>query len=340
VTPSSIANPNLQWETTREFNIGVDASFLEGRIQVSADAYYNKTYNMLLLRPYASTTGFSGVTDNIGEMENKGIEIGVSSVNIDGKVKWSTDINLSKNLNKVLFLADSVPLYRGYSAEGVNATNIIKEGEPLGTFTGLKFLGVDPATGDAIYQDSNNDGVINNSDAVIIGNAQPKFYGGITNRVYYKRFDFSIFFQFSVGNKILNLGKTTFVNTGADISNNQSVDALRRWQKPGDVTDVPRYEYENTYNNYLSDRFLEDGSYLRLKNLSLGYNLPDEWSNRAMMQRVRIYCSGTNLWTLTKYSGADPEVSTLDGSVSAQGIDFFTLPQVRTLSVGINATLK
>ena len=340
VTPNNIANPNLQWETTREFNLGFDVSFLEGRIQATADAYYNKTFNMLLLRPYASTTGFSGVTDNIGEMENKGLEIGISTVNIDGKVKWSTDINLSKNLNKVLFLADSVPLYRGYTAEGVNATNIVKEGEPLGTFTGLKFLGVDPANGDAIYQDSNNDGVINNSDGVVIGNAQPKFYGGITNRVYYNRFDLSLFFQFSVGNKILNLGKTTFVNTGADISNNQTVDALRRWQKPGDITDVPRYEYQNTFNNYLSDRFLEDGSYLRLKNLSIGYNLPAEWCNRAMMQNVRIYCSGTNLWTLTKYTGADPEVSTLDGSVSAQGIDFFTLPQVRTLSIGINATLK
>jgi TonB-dependent starch-binding outer membrane protein SusC len=340
VGPSNLENPELKWETTREANVGADVALFEGKIQASIDAYYNKTFDLLLARPLASTTGFTAVTDNIGEMENKGIELAVTSVNYDGAFKWSTDINLSKNLNKVLFLADSTPLYRGYSGEGVDATNIIKVGHPLGTFIGLKFLGVDPATGDAIYEDTNNDEEITNDDAVIIGNAQPDFYGGITNRFSYKRIDLSIFFQFSVGNKILNLSKTTFVNTGADISNNQSVDALRRWRNPGDITDVPRYEFENTFNNYHSTRFLEDGSYLRLKNLSLGYSLPPAIANRLLMQNVRVYCSGTNLFTYTKYSGADPEVSTLDGSVAAQGIDFFTLPQVRTISVGINATLK
>jgi hypothetical protein len=273
-------------------------------------------------------------------MENKGLEIGITSVNIDGNFKWSTDLNLSKNMNKVLFLADSVPLYRGYTAEGVDGTNIIKEGEPLGTFIGLNFLGVDPATGDAIYDDTNNDGVINNSDAIVIGNSQPDFFGGLTNRFSYKGFDLSVFFQFSVGNKVLNLSKATLVNTGADVSNNQSVDALRRWQKPGDITDVPRYEFENTYNNFHSNRLLEDGSYLRLKSVSLGYYIPTAIASKLMLQNLRIYCAGTNVWTYTKYSGADPEVSTLDGSVSAQGIDFFTLPQVRTLSVGINATLR
>jgi TonB-linked SusC/RagA family outer membrane protein len=340
VGPASIANPNLKWETTQENNIGVDVSFLEGRFQLTADAYYNKTTDMLLLRPYASTTGFTGVTDNIGEMENKGLELGINTVNFDGAFKWSTGINLSLNRNKVLFLSDSVPLYRGYTANGVDGTNIIKEGYPLGTFLGLKFLGVDPATGDAMYQDTNKDGNITNDDAVIIGTAQPKLYGGFTNKFSYKRFDLSLFFQFSYGNKILNFSKTTLVNTGADILNNQSVEALRRWRKPGDITDVPRYEYENTFNNLHSDRFLEDGSYLRLKNLSVGYNLPSAWCDKLKLERVRIYGSGTNLWTLTKYTGADPEVSTLDGSVSAQGIDFFTLPQVRTLSIGINATLK
>lgn len=339
-SPNSLSNPDLKWETTRETNAGIDISFLEGRIQASLDAYYNKTFDLLLGHPYALTTGFSQVQDNIGEMENRGAEFAVSSVNIDGKFKWSTDFNISKNMNKVLFLADSVPLYRGYTAEGVNATNIIKEGEPLGTFIGLNFLGVDPATGDAMYEDTNHDGIINNSDAEVIGNAQPDFFGGLTNRFSYNRFELSVFFQYSVGNKILNLAKATFVNMGADILNNQSVEALRRWQKPGDITDVPRYEFENTRNNFHSNRLLEDGSYLRLKNVSIGYYLPANIANKFMLQNLRIYCSGTNVWTYTKYSGADPEVSTLDGSVSAQGIDFFTLPQVRTISVGINATLR
>jgi TonB-dependent starch-binding outer membrane protein SusC len=307
---------------------------------VTADAYYNKTFDLLLGRPLPLTTGFGAVTDNIGEMENRGIELGITSVNFDGAFKWSTDINLSRNLNKVLFLADSTPLYRGYTGEGVDGTNLITVGEPMGTFIGLKFLGVDPATGDAIYDDVNNDDAITNDDATIIGNAQPDIIGGVTNRFSFKRFDLSVFFQFSVGNKILNFSKTTLVNTGADISNNQSADALRRWRREGDITDVPRYEFENTFNNLHSTRFLEDGSYLRLKNLSFGYNLPASIANKIMLQNMRVYCSGTNLWTYTKYSGADPEVSTLDGSVSAQGIDFFTLPQVRTISVGINATLK
>ncbi len=340
VSPNNVANPDLKWEMTQETNVGVNIRMFERSIHASIDAYYNKTSDLLLQRPYASTTGFTGVQDNIGEMENKGIELAISSVNMDGKFKWSTDFNISKNLNRVLFLADSVPLYRGYTAEGSDGTNIIKEGEPMGTFIGLNFLGVDPATGDAMYADTNEDGVINNSDAIVIGNSQPDFIGGLTNRFSYHRFDISVFFQFSVGNKILNFAKATLVNAGADISNNQSIDALRRWQKPGDITDVPRYEFENTYNNFHSNRLLEDGSYLRLKSVSFGYHLPAKIANRLMLQNLRLYCSGTNLWTYTKYSGADPEVSTLDGSVSAQGIDFFTLPQVRTISVGINATLR
>jgi hypothetical protein len=217
----------------------------------------------------------------------------------------------------------------------VGATNAILEGSPLGTFWGLKFLGVDPATGDAIYQDVNGDGRITPDDGQVIGNAQPKLFGGFTNRISYKGFDLSIFFQFMYGNKTLNFTNTTLVNTGANIQNNQSEAALRRWKKEGDITDVPRYVLGNTHNNFHSSRFLEDGSYLRLKNLSFGYNLPTRWVSKAKLGSVRVFVSGTNFWTLTAYSGADPEVSTLDGSTSAQGIDFFTLPQVKTYLMGL-----
>lgn len=340
VGPSQLGNPELKWESTREINLGTDISFFDGRIQATADVYYNKTYDLLLSRPYASTAGFSAVFENVGEMENKGFEFGIVTVNIDKQVKWTTDINLSKNLNKVLYLADSIPLYRGYQAEGVSATNIVKEGQPVGTFIGLNFLGVDPATGDAIYEDINKDGLINNNDQIIIGNAQPKLIGGITNRVAYKNFDFTAFFQFSYGNKVLNLTKATLVNSGLDITSNQSPYALRRWQKEGDITDVPKYELGNTTNNYHSNRLLEDGSFLRLKNIGIGYNLPAKWVERFYLNNLRVYASGTNVWTYTKYTGADPEVSTLSGSTTAQGIDFFTLPQVRTISIGLNATLK
>jgi TonB-linked SusC/RagA family outer membrane protein len=340
VSPNNVDNPDIKWESTREINIGVDAQLWAGRVQAVFDVYHNKTSDLLLVRPYPTTTGFGGIIDNIGDMQNKGIEFSVTTVNIDKDLRWATTLNVSKNLNEVLFLADSIPLYRGYTGEGVDGTNIIKEGEPIGTFWGLNFLGVDPATGDAIYQDRNLDGSITNEDAMVIGNSQAKLFGGITNTLNYRGFDVSIFFQFSVGNKVLNLSKATFVNMGADIENNQSVDALRRWQKPGDITDVPRYELGSTLNNLHSNRLLEDGSYLRLKNLSVGYNFPGRITNMLMLNQLRLYVTGTNLWTYTKYSGADPEVSTLDGSTAAQGIDFFTLPQVKTISVGLNATLR
>lgn len=340
VVPLNVPNPDIKWETTQETNLGVDVGMWGGRLQTVLNVYYNKTSDLLLTRPYPFTTGFGGIADNIGEMENKGIELSVSSVNLDGPLRWTTTLNLSRNENKVLFLADSIPLYRGYSGEGVDATNIIKEGEPLGTFWGLNYLGVNPATGDAMYEDLNGDGLVTNTDAMVIGNAQPKLIGGITNVLSYQGFDFSFFFNFSLGNKVLNFSKATLVNMGADIQNNQSVDALRRWKNPGDVTDIPRYELNSTLNNLHSNRLLEDASYLRLKNVSLGYNLPNALVNKIKFRQVRVYASATNLWTYTKYTGSDPEVSTLDGSTAAQGIDFFTLPQVRTLAVGINAVLK
>jgi hypothetical protein len=195
---------------------------------------------------------------------------------------------------------------------------------------------VDPATGDAIYEDVNGDAVINADDAKVIGNAQPDFVGGVTNRIAWKGFDLSGFFQFSYGNQMLNYSKSALLNAGEDLNNNQVREALDRWRKPGDITHVPRYESGNTYNNQQSSRFIEDGSYLRLKNLTIGYNLPSRLINRFKVSNLRVYVSGTNLWTLTPYSGPDPEVSTLDGSTTAQGIDFFTLPQVRTVVVGLS----
>jgi TonB-linked SusC/RagA family outer membrane protein len=339
-SPNGLNNPDIKWESTREINLGADLSMFQSRVQVSAQLYHNKTTDLLLTRPYASTTGFGGIIDNIGEMSNKGVGLTVNTVNMDGAFKWRTSFNISQNLNEVLEVADTIPLYRGYSGEGVDATNIIEVGHPLGTFYGLNYLGVNPATGDAMYEDRNRDGLITNSDGMVIGNAQPDFIGGLTNNLSYRNFDLSVFINWSVGNQILNFTKAGIVNTGTDIESNQHVDALRRWQKPGDFTDIPRYVYQNSSNNLHSNRLLEDGSYMRIKNVSLGYNLPAVLANRFMLENVRVYFTATNLWTWTKYSGSDPEVSTLDGSTSAQGIDFYTLPQVRTLAVGINATLK
>jgi TonB-linked SusC/RagA family outer membrane protein len=337
--PSGLDNPDIKWESTREINFGADISLVESRIQATVEVYDKKTTGLLLGRPYASTTGFSSVTSNIGSMDNRGFEVAVNTVNVDGAFKWRTNINVSRNLNKVLSLVDSVPIYTGYQADGVNATNIIKEGQPIGSFYGLNFLGVNPATGNAMYQDVDKDGRITNADGVVIGNAQPKLFGGMTNTFSWRGFELSVLFNFSWGNKILNLTKSNLMNMGSNLNNNQMREALNRWQNPGDITDVPKYEFGNTTNSYQSSRYLEDGSYVRLKNVSLGYNLPPSVTNKFGVSRIRVYVTATNLWTLTKYDGSDPEVSTLDGSTSAQGIDLNTLPQVRTIAGGLSISL-
>ncbi len=334
--PSNLENPDLKWERTREFNVGLDMSYFAGRLQASVDYYDNLTDNLLFNEPIPFTTGFGSLQGNIGNISNKGIELAITSINLDGEVKWSTSFNIARNVNEVISLADTLPIFRGYSASGAGSTNIVKVGEPLGTFWGLEFLGVDPATGDALYFDTDGNGEITADDAKIIGNAQPDFFGGITNNVSWRNFDLSLFFQFSYGNDMLNFSNTSLLNAGEDLNYNQVIKALDRWQQPGDFTDVPRYEADNTRNNWHSSRFIEDASFLRLKNLSIGYNIPDRYLSKFKLQGARVYASGTNLWTLTGYSGGDPEVSTLDGSTTAQGIDFFTLPQVRTIMVGLN----
>lgn len=333
---SQLPNPDLQWERTRELNIGLDAAFFRGRLSFSAEVYDNLTDNLLFAQPLAATTGFSSVQGNIGAMSNKGFEFTLRSVNVEGAFKWTTDINVSRNDNLVVSLASDKPLFRGFSASGVGSTNVIQVGQPLGTFWGLKFLGVDAATGDAIYDDYNKDGKISTDDAQVIGNAQPLLIGGMTNSISWKGIDLSVMLQYSYGNKVLNYGNSFLLNPGTDLRVNQTRDALRRWQKPGDITDVPRYEYRNTYNSYSSSRNLEDGSFLRLKNVAIGYTIPAKLTNKVKLGAVRIYATGTNLWTLTRYTGGDPEVSTFDGSTTAQGIDFFTLPQVKTVVVGMN----
>lgn len=337
--PAALANPNLQWERTREANVGLDASFFNGRLGVTIDAYSNLTDKLLFAQPIPLTSGFASVQGNIGKISNKGLELTINTVNINqGGIRWSTDLNLSRNLNKVVELATDEPLYTGFEASGVAGTNVVTPGQPLGTFWGLKFLGVDPATGNAIYDDKNGDGRITPDDGQVIGNAQPKLFGGLTNRVSYKGFDITAFFQFSYGNRTMNLTKQNSVNSGSSLEFNQHVDALKRWQKEGDITSVPRYVYENTYNNYLSSRFLEDGSYLRLKNATIGYTVDKEWTSRIKLSGVRVFASATNLWTLSRYSGPDPELSTLDGSTTAQGIDLNTLSQVKNIVVGLSVT--
>ncbi len=334
--PDGPGNPNLQWERTREANLGLDVSLFNGRIGTIIEVYSNYTDELLFTEPFPATTGFGGIQGNVGSISNRGVEWTLKTVNVDKTFKWSTNLNISRNVNKVEELASEEPLLSGYDVAGSSATHVVTPGQPLGTFWGLNFLGVDAATGDAIYEDSNRDGQITSADAKAIGNAQPDFYGGLTNVFSYKNFGLDLFFQFSYGNEILNLSKLNIVNAGQDLQRNQSVEALKRWRQPGDITSVPRYEQNNTINNYQSTRFVEDGSYARLKNITLSYNLGQKLVSRFRIENARIYASATNLWLLTNYSGPDPEVSTLDGSTTDQGTDYFTFPQVKTVMLGLS----
>ncbi len=335
VGPATLGNPNLGWEQTTEFDVGADLALFAGRIQLTFDYYYNVTNDLLLNEALPFTTGFGSLLGNLGEVTNEGLEFSLSSVNIDKVVRWSSQLNISTNKNLVQKLATDEPQYSGYSTF-TNNTHIVAPGKPLGTFWGLRYLGVDPGTGDAMYHDKNNDGKLTADDGTFIGDAEPDFFGGITNTVSYKGFDFSLFFQFSYGNQMINFGNTTLLNSGEDIENNQSRVALKRWQKEGDISSVPKYELGNTINNRFSSRFVEDASYLRLKNLTIGYSLKQDLLAKLRLNKLRIYASGTNIWTLTNYSGADPEVNSLDGSTTSQGLDLYTFPQVRTILLGLN----
>lgn len=335
IGPATLGNPNLGWEQTTEFDVGVDLAFYSGRIQLIYDYYYNVTNELLLSEALPFTTGFGSLLGNLGEVSNEGMELTIMTVNIDKEVNWTTQFNISRNKNIVQKLATDEPQFSGYNTF-TNSTHIVATGKPLGTFWGLKYLGVDPGTGDAIYFDKNNDGKLTADDGTFIGDAQPDFFGGITNTVSYKGFDFSLFFQYSYGNQMINFGNTTLLNSGEDIENNQSRLALNRWQKEGDIATVPKYELGNTVNNRFSSRFVEDASYLRLKNITLGYSLNRAILDKLKLKKLRIYASGTNVWTLTNYSGADPEVNSLDGSTTAQGLDLYTFPQVQTILFGLN----
>jgi len=335
VGPATLGNPDLGWEQTSEFDIGTDIALFEGKIQLTYDYYYNTTNDLLLNELLPATTGFGSVLGNLGEITNEGMELTINTVNIDKVVKWSTQFNIAKNNNIVRKLATDEPQFAGYSTF-TNNTHIITPGKPLGTFWGLEFLGVDPGTGDAIYKDMNNDGQLTANDGTFIGDAQADYFGGFTNTILYKGFDANIFFQYSMGNQMINFGNTTLLNSGEDISNNQSRDALKRWKSDGDITSVPRYEFGNTDNNRFSSRFVEDASYVRLKNLTVGYTFDQSIVSKLKVRSLRIYASGTNVWTWTNYSGADPEVNSLDGSTTAQGLDLYTFPQVRTILFGLN----
>ncbi len=331
--PSQLPNPDLKWEKTAQSDIGIDFGFFNGRITGELDGYYKKTSDLLLNVNVPSTTGYTTLTKNLGNMENKGFEIGITSTNIESKnFRWTTTFNAGYNKNTVLNIGGQI------IEGGFGLPQRAIEGSPIGEFYGQKFVGVDPETGDAQYlgEDGKPTADFDAAARVTLGNSNPNWTGGLTNTFSYKGFDLNFFFSFVTGNKIFNAAgvyqSTGFYN-GFD---NQTIDMLNAWQKPGDITDIPRIGFWNGsgYQNN-SSRFLYDGDYIRLKTASIGYTLPGGLTKRMHFNSIRIYVSGYNLITITNYPG-DPEVNTETIANIGGGQDFYTIPQARTFTFGLN----
>jgi TonB-linked SusC/RagA family outer membrane protein len=336
---SQMENADLRWEKTVQTNIGIDASLLNNRITVTADYYIKNTNDMLLNAPIPFSVGMgwqtSFATKNVGSMWNKGFEFQVSSKNLVGELKWTTDFNISFNRNKITKLEKGVPIIGG-EIDNRSAAAIAMEGEPLGTFYGYVAEGVDPQTGNMIYKDLDESGDLSDGDKTIIGNANPDFTYGLTNNFTFKQFTFSFFFQGVQGNQIFNASR--IVTEGMYYPVNQLSTVMDRWENPGDITDMPKSDRDNLmHNSDVSSRYVENGSYLRLKSATLGYDLPKSICNKLRTQKLFVYVTGENLLTFTKYTGFDPEVSAFGVGI-APGVDFGSYPQSKSFIFGLNLT--
>jgi TonB-linked SusC/RagA family outer membrane protein len=333
--PAQLANADLKWETTTTYNAGIDLGLLNNRLLFDFTAYYKRTVNALLNLPVPAATGYLNTLANAGEISNKGIELGITSTNIKvDKFEWTTNFNIARNINRAEKLASPITFEaREYLRD--------QQGAPLESFWLYKQLYVDPQTGNAVFQhaDGTTGTSVTSADRMLLGTLFPKFYGGITNNITFKGFDLSAFFSFQYGNSVFNFNKYILEGGGTrDASRSLLESQMDRWTHPGQVTNTPRVtSVGNNYNIEQNSRYLEDGSFIRLKTLTLGYTLPKKLTNKLKIDRLRIYVEGTNLWLLTKYTGPDPE-SSGSGLANLQGIDTATPPQPIGLQFGINLT--
>ncbi len=357
---STLPNPDLTWETTMQYDGGLDISLLQSRITLGIDVYVKNTSNLLLDVPLPHTTGFTTVLKNIGATRNKGLEFNLNTINIQNKkINWNTNFNISFNRNLVTQLysgADNIIVSTGVGATGsLTSYSIIQIGSPIGSFYGWKESGVYQYStdnsakitnasfgtagylfkgGDMIFQDTNGGGSIDNNDRMIIGNAQPKFTGGMTNTVKIKSFDLNMLLTFSYGNDVVD-GTKYAAESGTGFQGDLAL--LNRWRNEGDLTNIPRQDYADPAGNRrFSNRWIEDGSYLRCKNLTLGYTFSNGLLNKISVKSARIFTTAQNLFTITNYSGYDPEASAFNSGVTNIGIDQGTYPQYRAFTFGIN----
>lgn len=331
IAPTQLPNPLLKWETTNQLDLGIEFGFLGDRIHVDADYYNKHTNDLLLAVSIPRTSGFDNMTQNFGEMRNRGFELGINAdvLGQNNALKWDLNFNVATNRNKILRLEAPFNVYNRdlYRYE---------EGGEMFSFYLHPQTGVNPETGAIEFEDVNGDGTFDvNNDRRIVGTANPDFFGGVTNTFHFKGFDLMFFFQYSYGNDQLNWNRF-FQEHGGTRSTNFTASQLDRWQNPGDITMIPRMEASNYASDLRPSRFLEDGSYIRLKNITFGYSLPAVFAKRIGMSSARVYVSGQNVLTFTNYTGLDPELTGTASNILTQGIEFYSTPQPRTFMAGIN----
>lgn len=352
IAATSLSNKDLSWESTTASDLGLDMTFLNNRISVTVDVYKKVTNKLIFKLDLPYTSGFARTNGaNIGQLMNKGLEIQVNADNIRGAFTWSTGLNFSMNRNKITSLPETIdgdPTSSDFTESLPGSfstslpTSIFRVGQPVGSFFGYRNMGVDPKTGNMIYDDVNKDGKITAADRVILGNALPKFTGGLTNNFSYKGFDLSFFFYWSYGNKVYNQTRSMLERMSS--YNNGDTKTLRRWTPTNTITDVPKAVFNDPVqpnsisNGEVSQRFVEDGSYIRLKNVTLGYMLRPSWLKKAKITGARVYISGQNLLMITSYSGFDPESQNQSVKNSQLGIDWAVQPQPRVFLAGLSVS--
>ncbi|UOR05709.1 TonB-dependent receptor [Hymenobacter aerilatus] len=327
---ATIGNPNLTWETTAQTDLGLEFALFNNRITGEVDVYEKKTSDLLLNRQLPYTNGYSVVTENVGKLRNRGLEISLNGLVIDKAVKWNVGGNISFNRNEITSL--TAPIQSAYLGS-------VREGQPIGVFWGREYAGVDPANGDALYYTEGGTTTNDYTQSPLkkVGNPNPKFTGGVTTTVSWNGFDFSALGQFVYGNDIYN-ASGIYQSVAGDYFDNQTIDQLRRWQNPGDITNVPQARLYGSNGTVVSSRWVTGGSFFRGKTVTLGYTFPDYMMNKGFVQSARIYLTAQNLFTITNYDGYDPEVNTAAFGQANYliGHDFYTPPLPKTYMIGIN----
>ncbi|MDQ6481681.1 TonB-dependent receptor [Dyadobacter sp. LHD-138] len=333
--PGTTLPGNLKWETTEQKNVGVDLGILKNRLIVTADYYVKNTRDLLNSVPLPSSLGYSNTIRNIGEVQNKGFELGLDGRILTGEFKWDMNANISFNRNKVVKLNDGLDVLGGNVNVVVinDVTNILREGRPIGQFWGYVEDGYDEK-GKIKYKDTDGDGSITIKDKTYIGNPNPDFIYGINSSMSYKNFDLVLFVQGVSGNELFNTsGMSSTIDYGFGLNMPKEV-YQNHWTPSNTNAKYPIIS--NSVNARVSNRYLEDGSYLRLKNIQLAYNFPLQKWEAKWIRTAQLYASAQNLLTLTKYSWWDPEVNSKGGSNSTmQGVDFYSYPIAKTVTIGL-----